>query len=116
MPAGETKTNVSGWSVDTLHEHIRSVMDERDARYSQLSNAQKDAVNAALSSAERAVEKAENIAEKWRQNANEWRAAMSDKDKLYLTKDVAKGYFVTGLMASGVLIAVVELFIRLLFK
>ncbi len=105
---------LTDWTVQTLHAHLKSIMDERDKRYEALSTAQKDAVESALSSAQRAVDKAESIAEKWRQNANEWRSAMGDKDKLYLTKDVARGYFVTGLMAAGVLIAVVEFLARLI--
>ena len=108
--------SISGWTVDTLHAHFKTMMDERDKRYEALSVAQKEAVEAALSSAQRAVDKAEGIAERWRQNANEWRSAMTDKDKLYLTKDVARGYFVTGLLAAGVMIAIAELFARFLFK
>ncbi len=102
------------WSVN-LHDHIKAMMDERDRRYEALSAAQKDAVEAALKAAQLAVDKAEAIAEKWRLNANEWRSAMSDKDRQYLTKDVAKGYFILGLMASGVIVAIVELVIRLAF-
>lgn len=109
------ETNISGWTVDTLHDHIKSMMDERDRRYEQMLVAQKESVVTALSSAQLAVDKAEGIAEKWRLNANEWRSAMSDKDRLYLTKDVAKGYFILGLMASGVIVAIVELVIRLAF-
>ncbi len=110
------QTSISGWTVQALHDHLKSMMDERDRRYQELSQAQKAAVEAALASAERAVDKAETISEKWRLNANEWRAAMSDKDQQYLTKDVARGYFVTGLMAAGVMIALAELFARLLFR
>ena len=109
------ENNLNSWTTDTLHQHIKAMMDERDKRYEQLASAQKEAVASALASSERAVEKAEAIAERWRANANEWRAAMSDKDKLYLTKEVARGYFVTGLMAAGVLVGIVETFIRVLF-
>ncbi len=107
---------ISGWTVDTLHAHILKVMDERDRRYQQLAESQGEAVTTALTSAETAVVKSERIAEKWRENANEWRSAMNDKDRQYLTKDVAKGYFVAGLMAAGVMIAVAELFIKLIFR
>ena len=110
------QSNIGGWTVQALHDHLKSMMDERDRRYEQLAEAQKHATEAALLSAERAVDKAEAIAEKWRLNANEWRAAMSVKDQQYLTKDVAKGYFISGLMAAGVMIAVAELFARLLFR
>ncbi len=103
------QSNIGGWTVQALHDHLKAMMDERDRRYEQLSEAQKHAVEAALASAERAVDKAELIAEKWRINANEWRAAMSDKDRLYITKDVAKSYYINTLLACGALIALVEL-------
>lgn len=89
-------------------------MDERDRRYGEVSAAQKEAVEAALKSAQLAVDKAEAINIAWRANANEWRTAMNDKDKNFLTKDVARGYFITGLMSAGVIVAIVELIIRLL--
>ncbi len=108
--------DIGRWSVDTLHEHIKAIMDEREKRHEQVLLAQKEAVESALSSAQRAVDKAEGIAEKWRLNANEWRAAMTDKDAHFLTKEVARGYFVTGLMAAGVMIGVVELVVRVLFR
>jgi hypothetical protein len=47
---------------------------------------QKEAVRAALASAEKAVEKAEQNAERWRNNANEWRGAMSDRERDFLTR------------------------------
>lgn len=86
---GQTKSNVSGWSTDTLKEYVERVLEEHDKRYDQRFFAQQEAMRSALASAEKAVEKAENIAEKWRQNANEWREAMSDKDKTYQTKETA---------------------------
>ncbi len=115
MP-GETKSDINGWTVDTLKAYVERLFDEHDRRYEQRFSAQQQSLTDALASATRAVDKAEEIAEKWRANANEWRAAMSDKDKLYLTKDVARGYFVSGLMAAGVMIALVELFVKILFK
>lgn len=89
MP-GETRADISGWTVDTLHAHVQSLFDEHDKRYEQRFIAQKEALESALASAIRAVDKAESIAEKWRQNANEWRAAMSDRDRAYLTKEAAE--------------------------
>jgi hypothetical protein len=91
-------------------------MDDRDRRYEQLAKLQSDAVVAALRSAETAVSKSENMSEKWRENANEWRATMTDKDKLYLTKDAAKGYFIAGIMSAGVMIGIAELVIKLIPK
>lgn len=58
-----------------LKEYFESILIERDK-----------AVNIALAAAKEAVGVSERNAEKWMANANEWRAAMSDKDKMYMTK------------------------------
>ncbi len=112
--------DISGWSVDTLHDHIKAIIDERDRRYEQGAKAQKEAAESALASAERAVEKAETINTTWRANANEWRQAMSDKDKLYLTKAEAKSDFRTLLALTGLMVTimtvVVQVIIAVLFK
>jgi len=115
MPS-ETKPDISGWTVDTLKVYVEKLFEEHDKRYDQRFSAQQESLKDALASASRAVDKAEAIAEKWRENANEWRATMTDKDKNFLTKDVAKGYFVSGLMAAGVMIALVELVIKSIWK
>lgn len=89
MQGGETKKDVSGWTVDTAMAHFLTVINERDRRYEEGKNDQKEAIKVALQNAEKSIEKAEAIAEKWRANANEWRAAMTDKDKTYLTKEAS---------------------------
>jgi glyoxylate carboligase len=73
----------SGWTVDTL----KALMDERDLRYGQLSDAKEKAITAALAAAEKAVSVAELNSEKWRSNANEWRSAMDDREKKFVIKD-----------------------------
>lgn len=78
------------WTLETLKE----LMDERDKRYAQVSEAKEKAVSAALAASEKAVNVAEINSEKWRDNANEWRSAMSDKDRNFVTKNVLWGYFV----------------------
>ncbi len=115
MP-GETKSDISGWTVDTLKAYVERLFDEHDKRYEQRFLAQQQSLTDALKSSNLAVDKAENIAEKWRANANEWRAAMTDKDKNFLTKDVARGYFLLGIMAAGLMVALAELVIRSVFK
>jgi hypothetical protein len=65
----------SQWTVDTLKEHVETVLAEKDK-----------AINIALNAAKEAVNVAEKNAEKWRDNANEWRAAMNDKDKTLMQK------------------------------
>jgi hypothetical protein len=93
------KTN--GLTLDVL----KAIMDERDERYRQLAEAKEKAIvaamvaaekaiNAALAAAEKAVNVAETNAEKWRNASNEWRAAMTDKDRNFVTKGALWGYFV----------------------
>lgn len=86
---GETKTDPSGWSTDTLKTYVERLFEEHDKRYEQRFISQQQNLKDALASSNMAVDKAEVIAEKWRQNANEWRAAMSDRDRAYLTKEAA---------------------------
>ena len=83
---GETRSNASGWTVDTLH----ALMNERDVRYEQRFQAQQKAlqdallaaekaVSTAMASADRAVLKAENAAEKRFEGVNEFRATLADQ-------------------------------------
>ena len=76
-----------GWTLRTL----KRLMDERDKRYEIVSENAKTAVSVA-----------EKNAEKWRDNANEWRAAMSDKDRNFVTKATlwAYGVGMVGLVLS----------------
>ncbi len=62
-------------------EHFEKILIEKD-----------NALRAALAAAEKAVQKAEDNAQRWQENANEWRAAMTDKDKLLLTRTEFEGY------------------------
>jgi len=101
--SGETARQESGWSVDTLKDHLTALMEESEKRLTASDNAaelrneqrftaqqqaikdalisQKEAVAAALVAAEKAVLVAENNAEKWRASANEWRGAMNDRER-----------------------------------
>ncbi len=99
-----------------LHDHIKAMMDERDRRYEQAWIAQKDASEKALASAQLAVEKAETINIAWRANANEWRTAMSDKDKLYLTKAEARSDFRTMLALTGLMVTIMSVFVQVIIQ
>jgi len=88
--SGETEAAVSGWTVDTLKDHVETVLAELDRRYQQRYEAQQEgvaaalaaqekAVNAALIAADRAVIKAELAAEKRFESVNEFRATLSDQ-------------------------------------
>jgi hypothetical protein len=52
-----------------------------DQRNEQRFQAQKEAINAALASADKATDKYALDNERWRASANEWRGAMSDRDR-----------------------------------
>jgi hypothetical protein len=100
--SGETARSESSWTVDTLKDHLTSLITETEKRLTaadesaQKANqqrfdsqqqgvkdaltAQKEAVAAALVAAEKAVLVAETNAEKWRMNANEWRGSMLDRE------------------------------------
>jgi len=62
----------------TTHE-LRSIMDERDARYTQRFNDQEKAVAAALAAAKEAVDKAEGAASKRFDSVNEFRGQLKDQ-------------------------------------
>jgi hypothetical protein len=110
--SGETERNVSGWTVDTLREHLTTLTTQlraafeaadfaADVRNEQRFTAQqqaikdaltsqKEAVAAALVAAEKAVLVAETNAEKWRGAANEWRGAMNDRERTLMPRSEAE--------------------------
>lgn len=92
----------SGWTLSTL----KQLMDERDRRYGEVSEAKERAISAALAAAEKAVLVAEGNAEKWRMNANEWRAAMDDRERNFLSKGM--GYVIGALSTIAVLLTIME--------
>ena len=65
--SGESETRPSGWTVDTLREHVLAMMDERDRRYAERFAAQEKAVNVALEQTKTRFE-----------NVNEWRGTVTD--------------------------------------
>jgi hypothetical protein len=88
--SGETERNISGWTTDTLREHITQLINEHDKRYEQRFLAQESAVqsalvaqekavNAALIAADRAVAKAEVAQDKRNEATNEFRGQLSDQ-------------------------------------
>ena len=95
--SGETKQSVSGWSIDTLKEHLEALILAADTRYEQrflaqekavreALAAQEKAVTAALTAAEKAVAVAERNAEEWRKGANEWRGSMTDREQNFASR------------------------------
>lgn len=63
--SGETKSNVSPWTIDSLKEHFEQRFRDQD----------------------RAIAKEEENSEKWRQNANEWRQSMLDREIKFASRN-----------------------------
>lgn len=74
--AGETGEKVSGWTVDTLKEHMTQRFADQDK-----------AVQAALLAAKEAVLKAEVASEKRFESVNEFRQQLSDQTNTFLTRN-----------------------------
>ena len=107
--SGETEESVSGWTVDTLHNHMqrqiddmRKMLDERyqtqtkavDAAFLAQQTAMTTALAAAeravataLQSAEKAVSKAEVAQEKRLESVNEFRGQLSDQAATFVRRD-----------------------------
>lgn len=77
---------MSEWTVDTLHEHILSLLVERDRAVQAALAAAEKAVQAALLAADRAVAKAENAAERRFESVNEFRSTLSDQASQFVTR------------------------------
>jgi hypothetical protein len=97
---GETEKEVSGWTVDTLAEHIVALLQEhekrfeqrfaeRDHRYEQRFVAQEKATSQALTATVEASKVLETTAKEWRESSNEWRGAMTDRERNYLPRSEA---------------------------
>lgn len=91
------KDQDAGWTLSTL----KALMDERH-------ETQKEAVKNAFDAAAKAVAVAEANAEKWRANANEWRAAMTDRERNFLSKGM--GYVVGALSAIALILTIADKF------
>jgi len=113
--SGETEKNISGWTVDTLKDHLQSLIAVTETRLEAADQAaelrneqrfiaqqqaikdalisQKEAVAAALVAAEKAVLVAETNSEKWRMNANEWRGAMNDRERTLMPRAEAEARY-----------------------
>jgi hypothetical protein len=99
--SGETESQISGWTTDTLKEYLESRIGQNDLRYqqrfeSQEANlvtaitAQEKAVSAALAAAEKAVGKAEVAAEKRFDAVNEFRGQLSDQAREFIPRKEAE--------------------------
>lgn len=72
----------SQWTVDTLKEHLESLLTSWRSYVDQRFNDNDKAVHAALQAAERAATNLASELKQYKAESNEWRGAMNDKDKL----------------------------------
>ncbi len=102
--SGETESQVSGWTTDTLHSLVLRLFSEKDLRDQQRFEAQQKAltdallaqekaVSAALLAANTAVGKAETANEKRLDAVNEFRGQLKDQAFTFLTRDAADARF-----------------------
>lgn len=84
--SGETESNVSAWTIDSLKQHLELVYDERDRRYQQRFEAQEKAMQAALTAAKEAVDKAERAIGERLVLLNEFRGQSKDEQSKFVTR------------------------------
>lgn len=89
----------SGWTIDTLHEHLVSLLEQAEERFDEkfithrtLLDSQADKVELALNAADKAVTKAETATEKRFESVNEFRQTLSDRDRLSITRVEHDGF------------------------
>jgi hypothetical protein len=75
--SGETARQESGWTVDTLKEHLESLLYE-----------QRTAMEAAFAASEKAILKAENATERRFESVNEFRAQLAEQTTSFMPREV----------------------------
>jgi len=105
----------SGWTIETLHEHMIAIIEANESKYVERFNASQNAVNAAftaqqtamqtaltsqklavdtaLGAADRAVAKAETATDKRFESVNEFRATLSDLQSTFIPRLEAMALF-----------------------
>jgi len=78
--------STSGWTVDTLHEHVMKLMALKEERDAERFKAQNEMNGLALAAADRAVTKAENAAEKRFEGVNEFRNTLADQQRTLMPR------------------------------
>jgi hypothetical protein len=84
--SGETRGDVSGWTLDSLKAHYDTLLTEKDLRYEQRFQAQQLGIRDALASAERAVSKADAATEKRFDGQNEFRDQLRDQAATFMPR------------------------------
>jgi hypothetical protein len=107
--SGETETNVSGWTTDTLREHVRSQIDSTRgelaahisasraeftvyvALLDERALSQTTAMHAALTASKEAISKAEAAVEKRLDGMNEFRGQLADQAATLMPRSESEG-------------------------
>jgi hypothetical protein len=74
------------WTIEALFEYFNRAIEMQDQKYEQHFSHQREAVNAALQSAEKAILKAEQASEKRFDAVNEFRSVLADQQRLLMTR------------------------------
>jgi hypothetical protein len=110
--SGETEASVSGWTTDTLREHLTQRITDVDRMLSRRMDDADKAIQAALVSAEKAVTKAESATEKRFEGVNEFRQALADQSATLIPRaefDAAQKALSTQVTANTERMAALEL-------
>jgi ElaB/YqjD/DUF883 family membrane-anchored ribosome-binding protein len=84
--SGETESNVSGWTTDTLHSHMAQRLNDVDRMLSRRMDDADKAIQAALAAAEKATDKANDANEKRFEGVNEFRRALADQTGTFIPR------------------------------
>jgi hypothetical protein len=110
--SGETGAVQSGWTVDTLREHVAARIEDQSAFFNQRMDDADRAIQAALHAADKAAVKAEVASEKRFEGVNEFRSALADQQRTLLTRgeyDAAYGALLERVTVINDRIAALEL-------
>lgn len=84
--SGETEASVSGWTTDTLHQHLSQRITDQDRLFSRRMDDADKAIQAALVSAEKARGEAQAANEKRFASVNEFRGQQADLIATFLPR------------------------------
>jgi hypothetical protein len=93
--SGETESEVSGWTTDTLKDHLDNRINAIDRFLNIRIDSQADKVELALAASERAITKADIATEKRFDGVNEFRQSLSDQAALFVTREVVEALVAT---------------------
>lgn len=91
--SGETEKEVSGWTVDTLHEHMNTTIENVFIVMNDRKEAGDRALLTALQTVKEATEKSEAATEKRFDNVNAFRAQLNDQSRTFMAVDLANSQF-----------------------